>query len=248
MNESHWTLADSFKNDFIKSVENAVKNDLQNFRRDPHIGLVIENSTWAGALEDIAYINKYHDMVWSWADKFRTSDSIGNPETFDFPNVGIFSPTTIRYIKALGDLIENFGSLNNFRIAEIGPGYGGFCKIIHDVFRPASYTTFDIAPCLQLQYKFLEHFDIFPYKGDADVQNSHGFDLVIAVCSFSELSMEARMQYIDNVIRYCKRAYFILNYNTRDNIELIMKSLTVALSFVPHFVLHDQNPTILMFK
>jgi phospholipid N-methyltransferase len=249
MSAKNWTLADRFKTDFINAVELAIDTNLISFRRDPHIGLVIENSTRAGALEDIAYINKYHDMIWSWAEKFRTSDQIGEPFTFEFPVIGKFSPTTIRYIKAICDLIENFGSLNNLHIAEIGPGYGGFCKIIHDVFKPASYTSFDLPQCFKFQERFLANFNIKLNKGIVDQPNTNGYDLVIAACSYSELTMDARIEYIDNVLRYSKKGYFILNYNTRENIELIIKMLTnVHDTKAPRFSTHDHNPTILMFK
>ena len=70
------------------------------------------------------------------------------------------SATTARYIKNLSDLINLFGSLDGMRIAEIGGGYGGLCKIISDQFELDSYTLFDLPDCLDLSKKFLDNFGI----------------------------------------------------------------------------------------
>ena len=61
-------------------------------------------------------------------DEFRRNDDYGGPQTVDYPGVGRFSPTTLRYIKVLKDLKTYFGSLDAMRICEIGVGYGGQTK------------------------------------------------------------------------------------------------------------------------
>ena len=82
-------------------------------------------------------------------NKFATSENVGSPFTFDhkktwFSRSQKIAPTTARYIKNLSDLINLFGSLEGMRIAEIGGGYGGLCKIISDQFNFESYTLFDL--------------------------------------------------------------------------------------------------------
>ena len=39
--------------------------------------------------------------------------------------IGNIFPITIRYIKVLCDLIEDFGSLDNYSIIEVDAGHGG---------------------------------------------------------------------------------------------------------------------------
>ena len=48
---------------------------------------------------------------------------------FDYPDVGTMSPTTIRYIKNVSDIINAFGT-GMKSIVEVGGGYGGLCKVM----------------------------------------------------------------------------------------------------------------------
>ena len=48
--------------------------------------------------------NKYPQLISKFSE-YQKNDSVGNPKTFDFENFGKFSPTTLRYVKVLGDLI-----------------------------------------------------------------------------------------------------------------------------------------------
>src|SRR5439155_585481 len=84
-------------------------------------------------------LNEYPDLVKKFS-AFRENDAIGDPRTYLYEKHGLFSPTTLRYIKIAGDIRARFGDLSRMHIVEIGGGYGGQCKIIHDLCGFARYT------------------------------------------------------------------------------------------------------------
>src|SRR5439155_3421529 len=79
-----------------------------------------------------------------YLDRFRENDRLGSPQTCTYAGYGRFSPTTLRYAKVLSDLVVLFGSLDGFRIVEIGCGYGGQCFITSVAASPACYTLVDL--------------------------------------------------------------------------------------------------------
>lgn len=241
-----WKIDKNFREKFIQAVQKAFSTDLKDFRRDPYICTVIENSTQAGAMVDIEYINKNYRYLWNYVEKYRTSDKVGNPDIFYFEKIGNFSPSTIRYIKALGDVEKYFCGLEGSHIAEIGPGYGGFAKIIHDKImpNPVKYTCFDLIDCFEMQGKFLNKFNIHPTFGRIDdLRPPNCFDLIIASCSWSELELPLRVKYIDNVISRARNGYFILNYDTEENIQLLKEKLPGK-----EFIQDTDNPCIFIFR
>ena len=77
----------------------------------------------------------------SLLDRFRENDRYGKPETCSYGEHGLFSPTTLRYIKVASDISQLFGSLDGLRIIEIGSGYGGQCFVATTAFEPAKYSS-----------------------------------------------------------------------------------------------------------
>jgi hypothetical protein len=51
-------------------------------------------------------------------DVFRRNDEIGSPTVCDYGVHGAFSPTTLRYVKALADLVGFFGQLDEARLPD----------------------------------------------------------------------------------------------------------------------------------
>jgi hypothetical protein len=240
-----WNIGEQHSRGFVRAAEQAVINDLDNFRRDPEMNLVVENSNYPGALLDIAFINQHYHFLWEYRDRFRTSDTVGNPEVQYFEKIDNFSPSTIRYIKALGDLVRYFDALSQCHvIAEIGAGYGGFGKLIFDFCKPTIYELYDLEACMNLQVKFMGKFNIYPLKCSVDdhiAKNS--IDLVIASCSWSELALPLRLKYLENVIVKAKMGYFILNYDTYENIKILEDRLPEK-----EFIRDPYNPCILIFR
>jgi hypothetical protein len=91
-------------------------------------------------------------------DALRLNDAVGGPRTVEYPTIGPMAPTTVRYVKILADLHRMFGSLDGLDMCEIGIGYGGQCRVINAVDRPATYGLIDIDPALALARRYLGHF------------------------------------------------------------------------------------------
>ena len=154
---------------------------------------------------------------------FHTSDSVGGPAVFYYKKVRRgFSPTTLRYIKVLGDLEHLFGKLDDMDIIEIGGGYGGQCKIIHDIAKPRSYTIVDLPDALKLSEKYLDCFEIkdIVFKQPTD-DFANSYSLCISNYAFSEVSYNYQKTYAEKIIKHCKNGYMTCNHFSRKKTKLM---------------------------
>lgn len=228
-NKENWAIDQTWKNGWLEAAA-----DFENFRNHPYGEGVVENTPeW--------WINKYLDYFRSLPlmkhkEKFRKSDLFGNPKTFEFEGLGRFAPTTLRYVMTLESIRKTFGNLTGMTIAEIGAGYGGLCKIIHDVFKPKEYVLFDLPEVIELQKTFLGKFGITPQVN----MMPEKVDLVIATNSWSELNQQSREQYYDYVIKPSKHGFFFLNDNVPACIEILLRDKTLRpdgiIEWYPTFV------------
>lgn len=216
----------------------ACRVGIEKFRADDTVKMIIENSSLQSGREYYELVHELMPELMEYADRFATSDKVGNPETH-YIGKQKWSPTTLRYIKTLMDLIINFGSLDGLRICEIGSGYGGLCKLIHDIFQPDSYTLYDLDEAKEIQYQYLGTFGCVPN------QSYPGYDLVIACSSWSELSREHQREYFDFVIKKCAHGYFQLNYDIDYSLGLLREwrpSLIVEDMFYGEFSSEKYKP------
>lgn len=146
-------------------------------------------------------------------DEFRRNDDYGGPQTVDYPGVGRFSPTTLRYIKVLKDLKTYFGSLDAMRICEIGVGYGGQCRVIHAVCQPAAYVLVDLPQALLLAQRYLSNFSLphAPVACSMAQLAAADYGLVISNYAFTELTREIQDEYLSKVILRAQRGYITYN-------------------------------------
>lgn len=146
-------------------------------------------------------------------EEFRKLDAIGGPITFDFPKIGPFSGTTLRYI-LIADQIEGLFSLpENPKIAEIGAGFGGQCYILSKLLPFSRYWIYDLPETEALIEKVIEELQVenvtclpvdAPFPEDS-------IDLVISNYAFSECDREMQMEYFDKVIKKAARGYLLYN-------------------------------------
>ncbi|TLD84220.1 putative sugar O-methyltransferase [Helicobacter trogontum] len=124
------------------------------------------------------------------------------------------SPSTLRYIKVLADLIEYFGDLHDKDICELGVGYGGQARIIMSMFNVRSYTFIDLDSALSLSKKYLSHFKGIENKlrficmEDLEVRE---YDLFLSNYAFSELRRNIQDIYAEKVIKGAKHGYITFN-------------------------------------
>ena len=210
-NESLISAIDSFR----KVCGEIVENDelFKNFKSNPVYMGALEHVSYKqgeGYIEEINYDLPY---IWNYLDKFTTNDKIGNPHIYYYDSLKVeISPTTLRYIKVLCDLVYQFGFLDNMNIVEIGCGYGGQCKIINDVFKPKSYTLIDLPEVLRLSDKYLKIFDINTTLRYTDDESEIPYDLCISNYAFTELDKKTQMFYVDKIIKNSARGYFTCNF------------------------------------
>ncbi len=145
-------------------------------------------------------------------DQLKGNDSIGNPIQFDYPFVGKISPTTLKYIKIAGDLELYFGSLNGYKIIEIGGGCGGQAVILSRLYDLSEYALIDLPEVLYLQDIYLEQFDIshrIIQMNDLDQVDE--YDLIISNYAFSECAHQVQEKYLAEVIAKSSKGYMICN-------------------------------------
>jgi putative sugar O-methyltransferase len=231
----------NFKNICKSSSEN--EELFNNFKNNQNFTEILEHTTYEQGLGYISEIKKNQKINLSLINKFKQNDEQGNPLTFEFEEpFGNMSPSTIRYMKVLNDLIDMFGSLDNMKIVEIGVGYGGQCKIIQDHFNVSEYCLVDLPETLSLTKKYLSKYN-FENLNFLDFTNlvDSKYDLVISNYAITECSQEIQDLYIEKIINKSKHGYItgndiggffnIKNYTKND-----------WLSKIPNSMITDETP------
>lgn len=196
----------------------------QNFRKNTNYEPIVE-TCWNkdSGMFFVNELNKqYPHLLYNLKPILKQiciEDKVGDPISFDFPEIGVISPTTLRYIKIAADLEREFGDLSKFNIGEIGAGFGGQCKIINNISGFKSYTIFDLPEINQLINKYLSSFSIKNIRTiDNDkIQKQEQFDLVISNYAFSEIGRTEQSNYMQMIIDLAPRGYVIYGHSPTVN-------------------------------
>ena len=176
----------------------------------------LEHATYEHGLGYIDVIKRDNPFLFDSPNinKFKTNDDVGTATTYRYGDLTI-SPSTLRYIKVLSDLIKYFGDLNNLKIAEIGGGYGGQCKIITDYFNIKDYHIVDLYEVNKLTEKYVNTFNIKNVRTSTyDKLNIEEYDLVISNYAYTELDRPLQDIYKNNIINGSDRGYITCNFVT----------------------------------
>ena len=214
--EPSWNASVPIAHNYLDVCRAAVHSDevFKTFKSKIGYMLVLEHCDYIQGKESLDYIKQNNPQLLQNYPDIWTSDLIGTPVVYFYPELNReVSPTTLSYIKVLSDLIDEFGSLDNFNIVEIGGGYGGQCKIIYDVFSPQSYTIIDLPEPSVLQAKFLKR------VGAPAIQRYYHtnyppdikYDLIISNYALTEVLEPAQSQYVEKVLLKSSRGYVIKN-------------------------------------
>ena len=147
---------------------------------------------------------------------------------------GMISPSTLRYIKVLADIKNNFETADQLDICEIGIGYGGQCRIINAYFKPATYCLVDIQPALALTKRFLDNYILhstLTYKTMNEL-GQRDYDLVLSNYAFTELPRTIQDIYLNKVILNSKRGYITYNEITPNEFDSYKSGELVAMTTV----------------
>lgn len=205
-------------NAYLKTCREAAKNEevFRNFKCNPDYTPILEHVSFSQGLGYIEEINRLDSdfLLPSVLNIFRTNDYTGNPHIYYYGELKIsISPTTLRYIKVLADLVSLFGNLDRLNIVEIGGGYGGQCKVINSLYIPASYTIVDLPEVLLLCKKYLGKNGIKDVilRNTDDPEEKH-YGLCISNYAFSEVGREHQTFYAGRIIANSDRGYMTCNF------------------------------------
>lgn len=233
---------DNIYPDFCKS---AYENDsvFNTFRSNPKYLQILEHVSEFEGQQYLNIVKRDNPNLLNHVEKFKTSDSVGSPNKRQF-EIGYFSPTTIRYIKVLSDLINQFGDLSGLDIVEIGCGYGGQAKIIMDVFNVKSYTLIDLKDALDLSKKYLTNVGVdmskIVFKTMAELEVSE-YDLFISNYAYTECDKNVQLEYFDKTIAKTKKGYITANFiNDIFNLDYLKKE--ELLSMINNSYLIEEEP------
>ena len=193
---------------FAESCVQALSNEerFAAFKRDPFYSLLYQSYSFEEGRVFLQTIQDEYPSLLAQFDQFRTSDLVGYPRTYDYGEYGTFSPTTLRHIQIAGMIQKEISSSCNKRVIQIGAGYGGLCKILHDLSLWQSYAIVDLPEHLALARKVLESegisgvafisIDEIPFQDD--------YDLVISDLSFSEFSRPLQKIFADRIFMHAR--------------------------------------------
>lgn len=195
MLDANWMI----KGDQLESYLNACRNaDISCFKQNVVLRKIFEHCSVEAAWN---YLKKIlNDNPKLLLNSF-TNDHYGNPDVQWFGFL-MASPSTLQYIGVLCNLIRLYGPLDDLRIVEIGGGYGGQCRTIMDVFKPACYHIVDLPEVCELQCRYCNAECFTEPTGEQ-------YDLVISNYALSEVP--DNQQYIDEVLKRSKHGYITCN-------------------------------------
>jgi putative sugar O-methyltransferase len=189
-----------------------IEEKFTSFRKSPEIISTLEHVTREQGQLYLDFIigNNYYSTS---QIREMCNEIVGNPLKNNYDLIGEANPTTLRYVKVMGDLEKYFGDISDFRVTEIGIGYGGQARILTSNFNPKEYNLIDLDEVLKLGEKFLKlstSFESFKYISGNQVADLHS-DLVISNYAFSELTRSVQDDYFKKVISNSKRGYVTYN-------------------------------------
>ncbi len=181
---------------------------------------MLEHTTQDEGAKNLTILREESAHLLERIESLRANDSIGNPFTFEYPDVGRISPSTLRYMKVASDLHRLFGGDLGGKVAEIGVGYGGQMFVNDRVFAILEYHLFDLPPVLQLASKFLESFILSgSYLLSTFIQHTGDeiYDLVVSNYAFSEFPETLQRAYVAKILAKARRGYLTMNTGRKEN-------------------------------
>ncbi len=231
-----------YKNAIQSFIEN--EDAFNTFKQNIAYKAILEHASYQNGIDDLEIIiSRNQSSIISNLDKFKINDLLGTPTLFDFPVVGEISPSTLRYIKVLSDLVFLFeDDFTNKDIIEIGGGYGGQCAVLHQVFKFKSYTLVDLPDALKLAEKYLTTLGILNVKYISmeslpDMQ----YDICISNYAFTECSKTIQDTYLNKALNTSKAGYITANFISHA-FGVESYSIEELLSKLPGYRLIEEEP------
>jgi hypothetical protein len=216
------------------------------FKRDPRYTRILEHVSEELGSKYLEIVRQQSPALIERYEMFKINDLLGNPVICTYPMVGDTSPSTLRYVKVLSDIVEIFGDVKYDKVAEIGAGYGGQVLINDQIMKVSEYHLFDLPPVLSLISKYLEsHLLNGSYKTYTINQHNGGvdYDLVISNYAFSELPLSIQEKYISKILTKSRRGYLTMNSGKKDSpFQGEFMTLERMKELLPEIKVYSENP------
>lgn len=209
------TNNESFRNMCVKAVEDSAQFSF--FKQDPIYTIFYENTTQEEGEFFLSEIKKNFSKLLQLEVLQQVSilNEVGGPRLYPFEELGLFSPTLLRYLALAGKLEDLFASLQGWDIVEIG-GNGGLCKVLSELFEIKSYTIIDFPESLALTKKHLEALGVANvFYCTAEEYTKRPCDLVLSEYSFTESHSDLQKKYVKSIISVAKHGYLICNFYSK---------------------------------
>jgi hypothetical protein len=181
-----------------------------NFKQNPFFNLLWENFT---AEEGAIWLRKLQEqspsLMEKW-DQVRLLARIGGPRTYSYEKIGTFSPATLRLMAIAADIQNRVENLNGLRVVQIGAGYGGLCKILHDLGTFQSFTLVDLPEQLALAKKCLEQMGIHGVRyATPEELSEENYDLAISDMAFAQFNRTYQKLFFEKALRQARFGYVL---------------------------------------
>tara|TARA_R110000824_G_scaffold167926_1_gene344990 strand:+ start:1839 stop:2642 length:804 start_codon:yes stop_codon:yes gene_type:complete len=234
VSKNSWDVPEDWEREYLDVCLKASKYDalFSNFKSNESFRRILEHANKYQAMEccdniceiDPKFLTDYPE-VWQ-------NDEVGNPIRFVIGNQHTrvtASPTTLQYLYVAASLSYFFGkeNISNFKILEIGGGYGGQCKIINDIFSFKEYDIVDLAEVGELQRRYLQEFDLeekVNIYSPSNYKKNYDYDLVISNYALSEITEPLGTAYVNDLVLPSARGYITCNGDMPHTNLLIEKS------------------------
>jgi len=201
--------------EYKKICQIASENDeiFKTFKQNLEYKEILEHASKSQGDGYVSRILELNTLNLEKLNIFKTNNEQGTPDLFDYPEpFGSTSPSTLRYINVLSDLVYHFGDLTNISIIEIGVGYGGQSKIIQDYFNIKEYNFVDLPEVLNLTKRYLKKYN-YDNLHFLDFNNlpDKKYDLIISNYAITECSKDIQDLYLEKIIANSTNGYITGN-------------------------------------
>lgn len=183
----------------------------------------------------------HDDLGSEWA-RITKNDSVGNPTLVELAPHGHAASTTMRYAWNVADMDRHGVVLDDADIVEVGGGYGGLCRMIHEYHKPRSYTIVDLPEACALAMRYLKEFDIRPFFKSASGFSTRELKAQTFISNYAltELTKDVQDGYIKGLMDCAPYGY--VTYNSQPRNVGQQHSLDDLKSFVAgNAVVEDEN-------
>jgi hypothetical protein len=218
--------------DWEKTCVEIVSTNMKNWKQHPHVFNMLEHLPfWIGE-QYLQNLIKNEGVELSLIQEISNLNDVDGSNCVDFTinNQKVtISPTTIRYLSHSIDILNLLkkNNVSTISMIEIGAGYGGLALIINYLSRKQKYNLkikkyyiYDLPSVQNLQkyylsrhnflHEFIEWKDSSFFGSDLKDDNNDELFL-ISNYALSEMNLEYRKKYLENILPIIKGAYMLWN-------------------------------------